>query len=107
MKPIKIKKMENLFKKFVYTGVGLVSLTKDKVQKLVDELVDENKLSSHEGKKLVDEFLESTESKRKELETQLKDAVENMVKKFNFASRKEMEELEARIKELEAALSEK
>jgi polyhydroxyalkanoate synthesis regulator phasin len=93
VKPIKIKKMENLFKKFVYTGVGLVSLTKDKVQKLVDELVDE--------------FLESTESKRKELETQLKEAVENMVKKFNFASRKEMEELEARIKELEAALSEK
>jgi polyhydroxyalkanoate synthesis regulator phasin len=98
--------MENLFKKFVYTGVGLVSLTKDKVQKMVDELVDENKISTTEGKKLVDDFFETTDNKRKELETQLKDAVEKMVKKFNFASRKEVEELEARIKELEAALSE-
>ncbi|MCK5536105.1 MAG: phasin family protein [Bacteroidales bacterium] len=99
--------MENFFKKFVYTGVGLVSLTKDKVQKLADELVDDNKLSVTEGKKLVEDFLKNTDNKRIELENQLKDSVEKVVKKFNFASHKEVNDLETRIKELEAALSEK
>ncbi len=98
--------MENLFKKFVYTGVGLVSLTKDKVQKLADELVDDNKISATEGKKLVEDFLKNTNEKRKDLEEQLKNVVEKVVKKFNFASTKEIEALEKRIKDLEAALSE-
>lgn len=97
--------MENLFKKFVYTGVGLVSLTKDKVQKLVDEMVDENKISTSEGKKLVEDFLKNTEEKRNELEDQLKNGVEKVVRKFNFATQKEVENLEKRIKDLEAELS--
>jgi len=97
--------MENLFKKFVYTGVGLVSLTKDKVQKLVDEMVDENKISATEGKKLVEDFLKNTEEKRTEIEGQLKNGVEKVVKKFNFATQKEVENLEKRIKDLESELS--
>jgi len=96
--------MENLFKKFVYTGVGLVSLTKDKVQKLVDEMVDENKISATEGKKLVEDFLKNTEEKRTEIEGQLKNGVEKVVKKFNFATQKEVENLEKRIKDLETDL---
>lgn len=98
--------MENLLKKFVYTGVGLVSLTKDRLQKTVDELVDDKKISSKEGKKLVEDFFKDTESKRKELEGQLKKSVEKIIKTFSFATADEMAALESRIKELEAALAE-
>ena len=34
--------MEDLFKKFLYTGVGLVSTTVEKFQKSVEKLVDED-----------------------------------------------------------------
>lgn len=98
--------MESLFKKFVYTGVGLISLTKDKVQKTIDQLVDENKISTAEGKKLVEDFFNNTESKREELESQLKTAVEKVVKNFSLATSKDLTSLEKRIEELEAALSE-
>jgi polyhydroxyalkanoate synthesis regulator phasin len=49
-------KMEDLFKKFVYTGVGMVSSSLEKFQKSVEKLVDEDKLSQEEGKKLVDDL---------------------------------------------------
>ena len=44
---------ENIFKKFVYTGVGFLSLTADKFKTAIDELVSDNKLSESEGKKII------------------------------------------------------
>ena len=64
--------MEDLFKKFLYTSVGLVSSTVEKIQTSVDKLVDEDKLSQDEGKKIVDDLVKNTEAKREEFENKLK-----------------------------------
>nr|WP_291725740.1 hypothetical protein [Bernardetia sp.] len=94
--------MEDLLKKLVYTGVGVVSLTAEKLQEVVDKLVDERKISADEGKKLVDEFFDTTEEKKKEFEGQLSSIVEKVVRSFKFASNKEVTELTERVKVLEA-----
>lgn len=96
--------MEDLFKKFLYTGVGLVSVTADKFQKAVDKLVDENKMSSEEGKKVVDDLIQDTESKKDEFEGQLKKIVEDIVSRFKVASHSEVEELQKRVEALEAQI---
>ncbi|MCK5210415.1 MAG: phasin family protein [Cyclobacteriaceae bacterium] len=49
--------MEDLFKNFLYTGVGLVAMTAEKIQKSVGKLVSEGKLSLEEGKKVVDKLV--------------------------------------------------
>lgn len=93
--------MEDLFKKFVYTGVGLVSLTADKLQKSIDKLVDEEKISEKEGKKIVNDFFKKTESKKMEFEKQLRNVTEEVVKKFDFSKAKEILELNKRVRVLE------
>ncbi len=60
--------MEDLLKKLVYTGVGVVSMTAEKLQEAVDKMVSERKMLADEGKKLVDEFFDTTEEKKKEFE---------------------------------------
>ena len=96
--------MEDLFKKFLYTGVGLVSVTADKIQKSMDRLVDENKISSEEGKKVVDDLIKDTESKKEEFESQLKRVVEDFMSRFKLASNAEVENLHKRVEALEAQL---
>jgi polyhydroxyalkanoate synthesis regulator phasin len=68
--------MEELFKNFLYTGVGLVAMTAEKIQKSVDKLVSEGKLTMDEGKKLVDKLVKegklSTEEGKKILENLMK-----------------------------------
>ena len=96
-----MEKLEGLFKKFVYTGVGLVSLTKDKLESTIKNLIKDEKISEKEGKKIVDDFLKNTESKKNELESQLKDAVDKTVSKFNFAKRTDLENLIKRVANLE------
>ena len=98
--------MEDLFKKFLYTGVGLVSLTAEKLQESVDELVGKGKLSEKEGKKLLDDFFDSTEAKRGEFEEKLREAAESVIERFSVPSKAEYDALKKRVEELEAQLTE-
>ena len=96
--------MEDLFKKFVYTSVGLVSTTVEKMQKSVEKLVDEDKLSQEEGKKIVDDLFSGTESKAKEFENKLKSITEEVLTRMNLGTQSQIKDLEARVAELEAKL---
>ena len=99
-----MEKIEGLFKKFVYTGVGLVSLTKDKLKKTIEEMVKEEKITTKEGEKIVNDFLKNSKTKKKELEKNLKDIAEKAMSKFNFAKTKELKKLNKRVKALEEVL---
>ena len=68
--------MENLFRKFVYTGVGFVSLTSERMIKQIEKLVGDGKISESEGQKIVDDFMKNTETKKDELEGQFKSIIE-------------------------------
>jgi len=97
--------MEDLIKKFVYTGVGLASLTAEKLQKSIDKLVDEDKISEKEGRKRVDEFFQKTESKKKSFETQINKIIKEVISKFDFSKAKEILDLNKRVKVLENKIS--
>ncbi|MBT2559170.1 hypothetical protein J7E24_15370 [Hymenobacter sp. ISL-91] len=85
--------MEDLFKKFVNAGVGFVSLTNDRVQKTIDSLVKESKLSEKEGAKIMDDLKKNTDAKRKELEKQAQSLASKMLKTVGVAPNSELEEL--------------
>ncbi len=64
--------MDDLFKKFINTGVGLVSQGNKAMQTAIEKLVKESKISEQEGKKIVDDLLKNSETKRHDLEKQFK-----------------------------------
>lgn len=70
--------MDDLFKKFINTGVGFLSQGNKRVQTALDKLVQESKLSEHEGKKIMDDLRKSGEAKRKELEKQVQSLAESL-----------------------------
>ncbi|MCB0515602.1 MAG: phasin family protein [Chitinophagales bacterium] len=97
--------MEDLVKKLLYTGVGLVAATTEKVQTMVNDLVDKDKLKQEEGKRIVDDFIKSTENKKDEFEGKMKDLVESVVKKLNVVTREDVNGLSKRIEDLETELT--
>ena len=64
--------MDDLFKKFINTGVGFLSQGNKAVQVALEKLVKESKISEQEGKKIMDDLLKSGETKRVDLEKQFK-----------------------------------
>ena len=70
--------MEDLFKKFVNAGVGYIAQGSKSVQSTIEKLVKDNKMTQAEGKKIVDELLKNSETKRAELEKQFQGLTERV-----------------------------
>lgn len=99
--------MEELFKKFIYTGIGWVSVATEKFKGAIDGFISDGKISESEGKKIVDDFLKNTETKKDEIETQFGSVVDKIIKSFSFATTTEVEALDKKIAELEALVAKK
>lgn len=70
--------MDDLFKKFINTGVGFLSQGNKAVQTAIEKLVQESKISEQEGKKIMDDLLKSGEAKRADLEKQFKTLTDDL-----------------------------
>lgn len=99
--------MSDLIKKTILTGLGVASLTKEKAEKLVKDLIKEGEVSEGEGSKLVKELLEKVEDNKKTIEKQAEKAVHGVLKKLNVPSRKDILGLNNKIEKLDKKLSEK
>ena len=97
--------MIDLIKKIMLTGVGMASLTKDKIEELGKELIEKGKLSEKEGKELLNELKEKAEESRKEMETRTDKLVKDSLEKMNLASRDDLEKLEKKLNKLSKALA--
>lgn len=96
--------MENILKKALYTGVGLVTIATEKVQDTITNLVDNGKLSEEEGKKIVDDLISDLDSKKEEFEGRVSNLMNKVVDTVNLPSRTDFASLKSRIKELESQL---
>ena len=93
--------MFELIKKTMLAGVGLAAVTKDKVEELARELTEKGEMSEKEGKELIDELLKKSEQARKDLETKMEDTVRKVLEKMAVATKKDIDSLSERIKNLE------
>jgi polyhydroxyalkanoate synthesis regulator phasin len=80
--------MDDLFKKFINTGVGFLSQGNKAVQTAIEKLVKESKISEQEGKKIMDDLLKSGESKRADLEKQFKGLTEDLKNRVGLKDEK-------------------
>jgi len=99
--------MENLFKKFLYTGVGLVASTAEKVQTNINETVEKQKATESEGEKVVTDLRKDTEAKFSEMEERLRSTLDSALARFSLPNNEEIEAMKTRIAELEAELAKK
>lgn len=99
--------MEDLFKKFLYTGVGLAAMAAEKMQETVDGLVGEGKVSEEEGKKIVNEFAGDVEQRRTDLESRIREITDKVSVGFGLpkvVSTAEYDNIVARLEAIETQL---
>ena len=87
----------NLSKKIFLAGIGTLSLSKEKANKIADELIKKGELSKDESKEFIVDLLNKAEQEKVKLLGKIKPGLEKM----NFVSKKHVDELEKKISELE------
>ncbi len=93
--------MKDLAKKGLSLGLGLLVMTKEQVEKAVDELVNKGKISADESKKMVNRLIETGEREREHLDEVLRERVKKVLSELDIPSKKELEALEERVRRLE------
>lgn len=79
--------MFELIRRTVLAGLGAATLTKEKADKLVDELIKRGEATAEERPKLVRDLLARAEESEKELEGKVNEAVGKAIESWGFRQR--------------------
>lgn len=93
--------MKDLLSKGLALGLGLAVVSKEQIEKLVDELVKKGEVSTAESRELVRELFEKGEAEKKEMNARIHEQVEKLLKELNIPTKADLERLEQRIQALE------
>lgn len=96
--------MIDLVKKAMFTGIGVVSLSKEKIEEVARDFIEKGKLSEQEGEKLVDELLKKSEESRAEVKKQIEEQVQAVLQKMDCATKSDLAELRAELLEVKAKM---
>ncbi|MCD6122426.1 MAG: hypothetical protein J7K04_11365 [Spirochaetales bacterium] len=89
--------MSDLLRKGILLGLGAASLTKEKVDKFVNELVDKGDISKDKGSELLQELLNLVKEQEGKIDKKINDEVNSLIKKLDLASKSDIKRLEKKI----------
>ena len=92
-----MKTIRSLIKNGLLISLGTMALTKEKAEKIVKELTKNQKISSVEGKKLVNELLAQSKKQGQKLKGVVNNEVQQVMEKIGVATKKDLQALEKKI----------
>ena len=91
-------------KKVGLLGIGVLSITEEKITQVVNELVEKGEVNKEEGKTLVHELLTEKKKQMQELDDKISKDLQNAIGKSKIASKDDVSRLEDKITELEKTI---
>ena len=93
--------MIDLMKKSMLTGLGIASLTREKIEELSRELMQQGAATEQEGRKFVEEMMGYAEKTRGDMQKSVDSYVEKALEKFDLVRKKDLDELKQAIADLQ------
>ncbi len=93
-----------MMRKAIYFGLGAISLSREKAEKMFHEMVEKGEMSKDEARNFVDDAIKRGEEERQELRNVIREEL-NDLKDLFAGSQSEIEELKKKIDDLEGRLS--
>lgn len=93
--------MIDLLKKGLSLGLGFAVVSKEQIEKVVDELVNKGEVSATESKDLINELVQKGEEQHREMNTKIQEQLQKILGELKVPTHAEIERLEKRIADLE------
>jgi polyhydroxyalkanoate synthesis regulator phasin len=94
----------NYFDKAINLWLGAISLTKEKAEIFIDEMVERGEINKEDAKQTLDEVMQKGEEFKEDYRNMIREEIDTWRSKFGVVSRADYDKLAERIKELEAKL---
>ncbi|MPM63303.1 hypothetical protein SDC9_110183 [bioreactor metagenome] len=93
--------MIDLLKKGLALGLGFAIVSKEQIEKTVDELVKKGEVSVSDSKDLVNDLVQKGEEQQKEINAKMQEQIQKLLVELKIPTHADMERLEKRIADLE------
>jgi polyhydroxyalkanoate synthesis regulator phasin len=87
----------DIIKKALLTGIGLALRTKDELEDLAKDYINQGDLSENEGKKFLDDLTKRYDDAKEKLEEKIEASVKKILDKADIATKEEVNELKSEI----------
>lgn len=85
--------MKTLLEKGFLAGIGLLSMTREKAQKVIEELTQEGELQKTEVKEWVDQLSSRGEEERDALRKLVRDELKKVLDEMGLATKEDIQKL--------------
>lgn len=96
----------DIFKRAALMGIGIMSLTEEKLKELVKELETKGEVGEKEGKKLLKDLMARADKGKKIVEENIKKGIKDYLAKVNIANKEDLIKIEKRVNGLEKKVKE-
>ncbi len=99
-----MSEMSDMLRKMGLFGIGVLSLTQEKIEEFTQEMIKKGEMSKEEGKKFVKDVLSEKEKQLKDMEEKINEKVKENLKKSGIVMKSDIETLEKKIEKLERTI---
>ena len=92
--------MSDLIKKTILAGLGVLSLSREKAEKLAKDLVKRGELAKTEEAKFAKDLMKRAEKSKVEAEKRIEKIVKEILVRLDIPTRKELDALKTKIDKL-------
>ena len=96
--------MRTMIERILFTGIGLISLTREKAHEIVDDLVQRGEVQRDEAKDLVDRLVKRGEEERDAMRRLVRDDVSTVMNELDLVTKKDIQKLSNKIDALSKEL---
>lgn len=97
--------MLDLLKKTYLMGLGLASLTRERIEEFVEELVRRGEVAEKDRRQVLDDLIQRAREEQKRISETIREMVGKVIQEMGVPTRKEYEALLKRVEALENRLS--
>ena len=85
--------MKDLISKSLSIGIGIISMTKDKIEELANKVAEDAKMSESEGKKFIKEIVDFSDNAKDKIEKEIDKKLDEKIKQLGIATKEDIGEL--------------
>jgi polyhydroxyalkanoate synthesis regulator phasin len=95
--------MKEFMRKSMLFGIGLATLTREKIEEAVDELIKKGEMTEKEGKDAIDDLVKKSKAMSDELAEKVEKMVADALRKLNIPTRDEFLQLKEKVEQLDSS----
>ncbi len=97
----------DIIRKAMLLGFGVLSLTREKAETVVDDLIKRGEVATGDRFKAVDQLIKESERQEEEITKKISKTVQKLVADLGLPTKKDMDEVVQTLKRIEEKLSSK